>query len=121
MGMKNTEIHIGFDQKEVRDFLAKQMAKSQIPRKQRDMKQFASMDPIDWAIESAKNARDLATDQIKDLETRKAIRTLILNMGWEEYDPSDHVTLDTKMYWCFIGTELEFEDLLKKIEDEENA
>jgi len=119
--MKNTEIHTGFDQKEVRDFLAKQMAKSLMPRKQKDARSFASMDPIDWAIERKKNARDLATDQIKDLETRKAIRILILNMGWEEYDPSDHVDLDTKMYWCFIGTKLEFEVLLKKIEDEENA
>ena len=121
MGMKNTEIHTGFDQKEVRDFLAKQMAKSLMPRKQKERSNVNSMSTIDWAIESAKRVRDLSIDQIRDLETRKAIRTLILNMGWEEYDSSDHVTLDTKMYWCFIGTELEFEDLLKKIEDEENA
>jgi hypothetical protein len=118
MGMKNTEIHTGFDQKEVRDFLAKQMSKSQKPRKEKKRSNPNSMSTFDWAIESAERVRDLAINQIRDLETRKAIRTLILNMGWEEYDPSDHVDLDTDMYWGFVGTEEEYGQLLKNIEDE---
>lgn len=112
--MKNSEIHAGLDQKEVRDFLAKEMAKSCIPHNTKIP--IGSLDPLDWAIEHAKNARDLADIQIRNLELRKAILILIKKMGWEEFDISDYVTLDFDMYLNFVGTKKEHEILIIKLE-----
>ena len=105
--MKNSEIHTGLDQKEVRDFLAKEMAKTCIPHKSKTPN--GSLDPLDWAIEGAKNARDLAERQIRDLEIRKAILHLIKKMGWDEFDVSDYVTLDFDMYLNFVGTQEDYD------------
>ena len=60
--MKNSEIHEGFDQREVRNFLANQLADSYQLLPQPEIKQFAG-DPLDWQIESARQAETSGTKE----------------------------------------------------------
>ena len=117
--MKNSEIHTGLDHKEVRDFLTKQLVDSWKHTTPPPMPDPNTMDTLDWAIESAKNSKLLADQQIANLETKKAIIILIKKMGWSELDVSDVTVKDSEWWWSFIGTELEHEDLLQRIEEEE--
>ena len=98
---KNSEIHEGLDQSEVRNFLAHQLAEA-------------------WGSQSAKNMKDLSERQIKNLEHKKAVLILIEKMGWEEFDVSEMTTKDMAWWWSFIGTKEEYQNQFIA-EDEKDA
>jgi len=107
--MKNSEIHEGLDHSEVRDFLAQQLENTWMTAPTpKEMPSLNTMDTLDWAILSAKRARDLASAQIKNLEEKKAVDILIKKMGWQEFDVSEMTTKDMASWWSFIGTEEEY-------------
>lgn len=108
--MKNSEIHEGMDQKEVRNFLSLQLATAYDAwsTPQPSMPSPSEMSTLDWAILSAKRARDLAGEQIKRLEQQKAVLILIEKMGWHEFDVSEMTTKDSAWWFSFIGTEDEY-------------
>ena len=116
--MKNSEIHAGLDQKEVRDFLSHQLAECYTRLEIKEIKSFSG-DPLDWAIESARNAKDLATAQLERAEQRKAIITLVKKMGWQEFDVSEMVIKDMAWWWNFLGTEEEYQVFAGIIKNED--
>lgn len=112
--MKNSEIHIGLDQSEVRDFLAQQLENTwNTSPKPENMPSPNTMEILDWAILSAKNAGKLAAAQVKNLEEKKAVNILIKKMGWQEFDVSEMTTKDMDSWWSFIGTEEEYKQQFK--------
>ena len=111
--MKNSDIHQNLEQKEVRDFLSFQLSMTWNKIEQEEMPSPNSMDTLDWAILSAKRARDLAAKQVEQAEQRKAIVILIDKMGWKEFDVSE-MTIKCGIFWfSFIGTEEEYRQQFK--------
>ena len=118
---KNSEIHEGLDQSEVRNFLAHQLAEAWGTNAQpKSLDLSPDSDPLDWAIQSAKNMKDLSERQIKNLEHKKAVLILIEKMGWEEFDVSEMTTKDMAWWWSFIGTKEEYQNQFIA-EDEKDA
>lgn len=120
--MKNNEIHQGLPNKEVRDFLSEQLTDSRYSTPpQEEMPPPSSMDNLDWAILSAERTRNLAANQLEYLKRTKAVYILMKKMGWTEWDVSDETTRVGEHWLSFLGTEEEYNNLIKQIENEKNA
>ena len=118
---KNSEIHEGLDQQEVRNFLAHQLAEAWNTHPRPISTGKPSDDILDKAISSAKDARDLAERQIKNLEHKKAVVILVEKMGWKEFDVSEMTIKDGAWWWSFIGTEEEYKETFNIESHEENS
>lgn len=105
--MQNKDIHNHLDQKEIRDYLARQYHRTL------------------W-ISSGEKAEDLE-EQIARLQERleaarqfRAIREIMRLQGWSAMDISNEIPYDKKTYFDFIGTEEECGQLSDLIEEENN-
>ena len=104
--MKNSDIHNHLSKKEVRDFLGKQLVHCY---------RNGAMTDTAWLeskIKEYQSSLDLAYQY-------NAILKLIAGQVWQEWDVSENVPYDSESYFCFIGTAEEYEDLLKRIEAED--
>lgn len=115
-----TEMHEGFPQKELRDFLSKAMAKSyddEANNQRGGPMRSKFEDAFDWAIEHAKAEIEYFKRYIQNIETKKALILLIEMNGWKEHDVSEDAYNDTEYrnHMSFIGTEDELEELHHKI------
>ena len=118
--MKDSEIHEGLPQKEIRDFLGMQF----VVLYERELKnkcEFISpnLNDIAWAIARAKEKIRWNQENINILTQRQAVITLIETQGWEEHDVSDYTRRDGEIWMSFIGTEAEYEELITKLEKNE--
>ncbi len=119
--MKNSEIHEGLSQKDIRDFLAMSMVKAYHDEKnnKKDYSALATCDDnFEKAIEIAKADIKFLQKYVENLKTKQAIWKLIELNGWQEHDVSDETEKDYIGYnqWMsFIGTEKEYIELLGKI------
>lgn len=103
--MKNEDIHKDLSETEVRNFLAKQY--------QRTLFQgviFGSVSRLEKELKELQKALDEA-------KAHDAVRQLIHNQGWAAWDVSDEVPYNRNTYFPFVGTEEEYEALLKAISD----
>lgn len=104
--MKNSEIHNELDDKEIRNFLAKELYKSRIIG-------CVGVKYIEVEIERLQ----------KNLEAAKryeGIVSLIEKMNWKEFDIGDYVHYDSETYFPFLGTQEEYERLKDKINIEKD-
>ena len=118
--MKNSAIHNGLSQKEVRDFLAMQLMEIQINKNNNNSDYnncHIDDDPFQSQINRDRVNIKYLTKNIKFNEQIKAVLILIEDNGWDEHDPSDNVLKDLPGYMSFIGTEKEYDILIKKIEN----
>jgi len=120
--MKDIDIHNGLPEQELRDFFSQELVKywiSEIHNKKK-LVRFDDTDPIQWAIEDAEAQVEFHQKRVEILKNRHAIVRLIKERGWQEFDVSDHVlnlyAMEMKMN--FIGTETEYNNLIKKLENE---
>lgn len=101
--------HDGLEQKDVRDFLAKQM---------RDVWGFRwlSLDFAEKKFEEAKHQLEMSRQD-------NALRSILEKFGWEEHDVSDYEKYVSTEYFSFIGTEEEVKGYIeytkKLMENEE--
>lgn len=118
--MKDTEIHIGLEQKEIRDYISislNKLMEEALSLKRKHIPLITN-DVYWWRILDTKAEIE---HQQKLLETHKslyAIHHMMKHYNWSEYDVSDYVEItdDSKLLrLSFIGTKDEYEKLFKKI------
>lgn len=97
--MKNKNIHNGFDNENVRDFLSKRTGYG-----------------FDGEVEAVEKQINELQEKLKKAKESQATRDLIRLNGWSEFDVSDEIE-DYKPgeYFNFVGTGDEYKQLKKKI------
>lgn len=118
--MKNSEIHKGLSQKEIRDFLAMGIIKTYEAESQNKKDYHSRLDNEDvWeaAITNAKMEIKFYETLVDIYSTRRAILKLIEQNNWQEHDVSDDTYQDiSSTFWMnFVGTIDEHEALLHEI------
>lgn len=114
--MKNSEIHKGFVNPIIRDFLAIQMCKAFEIDSNNKPKACVYNSGLEWVIENSEEQIRYNKELIKNAKNKMAILQLIENEGWVEFDVSDETQNDTgyKLHMNFIGTQEEYNDLIKR-------
>jgi hypothetical protein len=113
--MKNSDIHIGHKNKEVRDFLSEQLIINGFQRNTNKKEIVPHQEnTLEWSIKDAEKQIEYFQRYIQNLKNLQAIEQLISTNGWQEFDVSDYVDKDVEDGWMsFIGTEEEYNDLIK--------
>lgn len=111
--MKNSKIHLGLPNSEIRDFLSLSIVKNFDYRCDRKRKEINHRpdDAIGWSIENMENEIDYMTKQLQLLKELQSVQILIKMNGWMEFDVSDHTENDreTILQMGFIGTQAEYD------------
>ena len=102
--MNNEDIHNHTSEKEIRTFLSKQLRTCD----------FGS----EFALELKMKQLETLKQEIESMKLGIAIESLIKKEGWDEWDISDDIPYNPETYFPFIGTETEFEELIRLIEEE---
>ncbi len=100
--MENKDIHNWLSDKEIRDFLGKELNKSHV------------LASIEFLEQEIKKLQEM-------LEKRKrylVVQSLISEKGWNDFDISDEISYNSETYFPFIGTLDEYDELIAKIESE---
>src|SRR5574337_1063376 len=100
--MDNKDIHNGLDKKEIRDFLG------QCERREGILGRSSEIEDLEKELERIE-------ERLVHCKNHLAIETLIELNGWQLFDISDDIPYDKYTYFPFIGTEKEFELLMKKL------
>ena len=111
--MKDTEIHNGLPEKEIRDFFSEQIMKCVMPGETTPHKYTPNLDAYVQALYNQKVDLENCQNEIKRLERMIAVRTLLKLKGWEEWDCSNSVSRTNRGWLNFIGTEEEFKKFMK--------
>lgn len=122
--MKSTEIHNGLDKKEIRDFLAislVELNQKSIDNQRKTVPHNSNLSPIDWRIKDCELKIEYNDNEVKILKQQAAVIKIMEMNGWQEYDVSDETINDTEYtyYRSFIGTQHEYDNLIKDISKEE--
>ena len=124
--MKDNEIHKGLDNVEIRDFLSHSIynyyaEQAEISRKyDTDSGEICrNYNGIDYTIKYYELNIERNQKMLKAATKLKAKQIIIKQMGWDEHDVSDDVRKTNDMYCLsFIGTQNEYDLLMKKINKE---
>ena len=100
--MKNENIHNGFSEKEIRDFLAQELSESQ---------KEGGFVSVEYAEEQIKQFQKL----LKYAKKFDAVKCLMAEKGWEDLDISEWVSYNSETSFPFIGTEEERNKLLETL------
>lgn len=113
--MKDTEIHNGLENKEIRDFLSKSIVDANNININKTVNCLHD-NAFDNYIEAQRCIIENANALIQQYEIFKAVKTIANNQNWKEFDVSDFVK-KTDNTWCrtFFGTEIEYDNLIIKI------
>lgn len=110
--MKDTEIHNGLPEKEIRDFFSKSVVDTEEKTRYKGC-EYTDEDDMVNQIKRKKDHMNLLLKDLEKLEIFKAIRDLARLKGWDEYDVSDHIQKTGYTWRNFYGTEREFEVFCK--------
>jgi len=119
--MKNSEIHKGFEKKEIRDFLSLSLLKlmeEQIDNAKPNIITPRNDDTYEYSIEFVKRGIEYHSNLLQIYKNIQAIIQIAKMNGWEEFDVSDITAKDIvnhKLRMNFIGTNDEYNFLLTKI------
>ena len=110
--MKDTDIHNGLQNKEVRDVLSKIIVDFSITKNPEYNPNLKGLDAqIDWA---EKNIEYWKKEKEK-IEHFQAVKKISDLYKWEEFDVSNFVEKTEKLYRNFFGSKSEYLDLCKKL------
>lgn len=122
--MKNSKIHFGLENSDLRDFLSISMVKNY-------EQEFENKKPIspyrpnvenafEYAIKDCENDIVYHNKRLQLLKEKQAIITLIKMQGWEEFDISDETEKDLEytLRMNFIGTQSEYDALIGALANE---
>ena len=124
--MKDNEIHKGLDKAEIRDFLSQSIynyysEQTEINTKHNtDSAEICrNYNGIDYTIKYYELDIERSQKILKAATNLKATQIIIEQMGWDEHDVSDEVRKTNDKYCLsFIGTQNEYDLLMKKINKE---
>lgn len=113
--MKNTDIHIGLPEKELRDYFSESLRICSVTTDNIIKNYKWDKDkPYENTIENLKLELIRIQSELKRFESLRSIYQLLKLKGWSENDCSDYVTrIDDKGSLNFIGTEEEFFKIFK--------
>ena len=114
--MKDTDIHVGLPEKELRNFFSQSIQTyTSVDTKAEKNYKWNDEDPYLNTIENLKIDLIDLDKSIKKFENLRSVHKLMKAQGWKEHDCSDYVTRsDTGKSWLnFIGTEEEFQIFIK--------
>ena len=117
--MKETEMHDGLPDREIRILIAHDLRTVQ-EMEVANVQKTAPYDKDDiyaYVIQDCKNAIEFHQKRLKNAELRKGLIAVLALRGWEEFDISDEnirIESGQKFYLSFIGTEAEHEMLFKR-------
>jgi hypothetical protein len=106
--VNNQDIHKDFDRAEVRDFLAQEL--------ERASKASGGVN-VEWLMAEIERYQEL----LKAARHLEATVELMHVCGWEDWDISDEVPFSQETYFPFVGTEDEYVELLRQIDQEKKA
>lgn len=118
--MKETEMHDGLPDREIRILIAhdlRTVQEMEIANKQKTAA-YNQDDVYGYVIEDSRYAIEFHQKRIKIAELRKGLLAVLALRGWEEFDISDEnikIEHGQKYYLSFIGTEAEHKALLKQL------
>lgn len=115
--MKNSQIHSGLENSELRNFLSISLVKN-FQEESENKKEYPIIkDTLDWCIADCENDIIHYTKKLELLKEKKAIITLIKMQGWKEFDVSEETEKDLhyKLKMNFIGTDSEYVNLIQTI------
>jgi len=127
--MKDTDIHEGLKEQEIRDFLSQELVR--LLENSLDNKYNNEIRALNEEFYSTPEAdRDYFThmrgekllqikklqSELKAIDSKYALLSLIKSKGWEEHDVSDYTTrTGSKFHMNLIGTEDEYKILMEKL------
>lgn len=103
--MKNENIHIGFTQKEIRDFLSQERSDAMIK---------SGLVSVEYAEEQVNHFKNI----LKHAKRVEAVNCLISEKGWEGWDISGNIPYNSETYFSFLGTKEEYDKLMKTLQEE---
>jgi len=112
--MRNSEIHNGLDKADVRDVIAQGLINSY--GRESSVYGYSSGTRLEQAAEKLR----IAKENYEAIKEQEAFITIMKSLGWEEFDVSDETFKDheEKFWLSFIGTQEEYEVLIKQLEKE---
>jgi hypothetical protein len=113
--MKDTEIHNGLPDKEIRDFFSESIGDLSTPENHvtKVYVPWNKDDPYKNIIDNLKIDLINTQEEIKRYEHLRSIFTLVKSKEWSEHDCSEYVSNTAKNWRSFIGTEEEFKKFKK--------
>lgn len=120
--MKNTLIHKGLPESEIRDFLSitlVQLFEIECNIKMVDTP-YDPTNPFEHSIRTREAMIEKLLKEIENLKAKQSVIQLIKLKDWEEFDVSDQTRKDHlhKQWMSFIGTKEEHKALLKILKKE---
>jgi len=119
--MKTSEMHKGLDKSEIRDVLSNTLRETYCEQSNNKGKEipYDTENVLQWVIATEEEKIKVARKTIKIINKRIGIIEMIKHFGWSEWDISEYATNDSGDLWnSFIGTEEEFDNLVKSISNE---
>lgn len=119
--MLDTNIHNHLDKKEIRNIISDGLlAIYLLNPKRADLSKFPTEATADerilWEIETLEVEKENIDAKIEANRKRYGFIKLMQEFGWDEWDVSDHVRRKDSMWRNFIGTEDEYNELMKKLQ-----
>lgn len=120
--MKNSEIHNGLPEKELREFLSNALVKNltlEINARKIDVPYNAKV-PYDRDIKDIEQQIVFLNKKLELIREKSSLLHIIAIKNWDDFDISDETTNDLPYRYSrsFIGTKDEYEQLLLKIKKE---
>lgn len=122
--MKNSKIHLGLENEEIRNFLSLAMVKN-YQQEFGNKKQIEPYRPTEdgsfmYIISNCENEIKFHTKRLQLLKEKEAIFTLIRMQGWEEFDVSVETDKDLEytLKMNFVGTQSEYDGFIGTLENE---
>lgn len=117
--MKNSEIHKGLPQSELRDYIATQLVKIQeqeFASKKEDIP-YDKDYPLECLIKDCEAEIAYQNKKIEFLKQKQAILEILKMTCFEEFDISDETEKDLhySLWLSFIGTKEEYNQLIDKL------
>ena len=122
--MKNSQIHLNFDNSGIRDFLSILLVKTyekefELNKEIIKYNEYPN-DCYEWAIKDCENEIKFHSKRLELLKEKQSILTIIKSYGWTTFDVSDETERDLnyKLMINFIGNESEYKILIKTLKSE---
>ena len=125
--MKDTEVHIGLSQKEIRDTYQELLVgytekDNKLSNTYQEKKTELYKNPIDktdfgylrLSIKQRQNELEYAKGKLDLAEMLLGLQLMIRHFGWEEHDMSEYVGASGLYFRSFIGSKQEFENFIKQ-------
>lgn len=120
--MKNSKIHLGLQNSDLRDFLSISMVKNQEQEFNNKKQAYSSNigTVYEKLIKDCENEIEFHNKKLEILKERQSIITLMKMQGWDEFDVSDDTQKDLGyiLRMNFIGTSVEYDNFINSLDND---